>query len=203
MQGELHETDEQWRPVVGYEGYYEVSDHGRVRGVNRTVKARNGFTYRLRGRVLRAAPHGPYGHLSVHLRMNRCGRTCAVHRLVLCAFVGLPPDGMECCHNNGVASDNRLTNLRWDTSSANSYDIVRCGTHWGANKIACPRSHRLISPNLVKVALEDGRRDCLACNRARSAGYRAKRRGIEFDFPAAADVYYVAIMSGGQEEHAA
>jgi hypothetical protein len=51
-----------------------------------------------------------------------------VHRLVLEAFVGPCPAGMEACHNNGVRTDNRLENLRWDTRSANCRDRIRHGT---------------------------------------------------------------------------
>ena len=49
-------------------------------------------------------------------------------RLVLEAFVGPCPEGMEACHNNGDPADNRLENLRWDTRSANALDAVRHGT---------------------------------------------------------------------------
>jgi hypothetical protein len=51
-----------------------------------------------------------------------------VHRLVLETFVGPCPECMECCHNNGNPSDNRLENLRWDTHSANARDAVKHGT---------------------------------------------------------------------------
>jgi hypothetical protein len=48
-----------------------------------------------------------------------------VHRLVLETFAGPNPDGMECCHNDGNASNNRLDNLRWDTRKANIHDAIR------------------------------------------------------------------------------
>jgi hypothetical protein len=40
---------------------------------------------------------------------------------------------MEACHNNGEKQDNRLSNLRWDTKSANSLDSIKHGTHSGLN----------------------------------------------------------------------
>lgn len=52
-----------------------------------------------------------------------------VHRLVLEAFVGPCPEGMMCCHNNGINSDNRLENLRWDTGTNNQADRLAHGTH--------------------------------------------------------------------------
>lgn len=169
---------------------------GRVRSIDRVFYRKNGRSYRHTGRVLKTGTRGPYGHRAVNLCSTDCRpRTVAVHRLVLEAFVGPCPPGMECCHNNGVASDNRLCNLRWDTSSENKYDWVRSGTHHQANKLCCPRDHRLVTPNLVKATMERGRRDCLACNRARSAARRAKRRGVQFDFNVSADIYYTSIMS--------
>ena len=74
------------------------------------------------------------------------GGTKYIHRLVLEAFVGPCPEGMETCHNNGVRTDNRLENLRWDTSSANNDDIVKHGRHWLASRSHCPRGTRLSIP---------------------------------------------------------
>lgn len=51
-----------------------------------------------------------------------------IHRLVLEAFIGPCPEGMEACHNNGDSTDNRLENLRWDTHSNNMLDSVDHGT---------------------------------------------------------------------------
>lgn len=51
-----------------------------------------------------------------------------VHRLVLEAFVGPCPEGMQACHNNGIRDDNRVENLRWDTPKGNSLDKAKHGT---------------------------------------------------------------------------
>ncbi len=51
-----------------------------------------------------------------------------VARIVLVAFVGPCPERMECCHNDGDETNNRLANLRWDTHSANLLDKRRHGT---------------------------------------------------------------------------
>lgn len=51
-----------------------------------------------------------------------------VHQLVLLAFIGPRPEGMECCHNNGDHTDNRLSNLRWDTHDSNMKDREKHGT---------------------------------------------------------------------------
>ncbi len=50
-----------------------------------------------------------------------------VHRLVLEAFVGPCPPGLECCHEDGNSANNATTNLRWDTHQSNVADMVRHG----------------------------------------------------------------------------
>ena len=119
---------EVWKAVPGYEGRYEVSDLGRVRSLDRAVicmgEIKGSYVSLRKGRVLRPGPSN-YGHLSVVLGR---GKTRMVHELVLRAFVGDPPDKHECCHNNGVSTDNRLSNLRWGTRSENNVDAVKHGT---------------------------------------------------------------------------
>jgi hypothetical protein len=74
--------------------------------------------------VLKPAPK-PSGHLSVVL--GRDGGTRDVHRIVLDAFVGPRPDGMECRHLDDDPTNNALSNLVWGTRSENQLDAVRNG----------------------------------------------------------------------------
>ncbi|RUU22663.1 HNH endonuclease [Mesorhizobium sp. M7A.F.Ca.AU.002.06.1.1] len=55
-------------------------------------------------------------------------KICYVHLLVLEAFVGPRPDGLEGCHNDGNPDNNRLDNLRWDTPESNQADRIAHGT---------------------------------------------------------------------------
>lgn len=77
---------EQWRPVPGLEGYYEVSNHGRVRGVFRVVMRRNGVRYTAQPRILNLKRHPITGLRTVALA--RCGEYTYlyVHRLVRDVF---------------------------------------------------------------------------------------------------------------------
>lgn len=101
---------EEWRAIPGFERY-EVSDQGRVRSI--WCRGRN------RIKVLRLTP-GTLGYLVVNLfREGSKPRTYKVHRLVLLAFSGPPPDGFEGAHLNGINTDNRLVNLRWVTPKEN------------------------------------------------------------------------------------
>lgn len=184
---------ERWLPVVGYVGYYEVSDLGRVRSVSRTLYLRDGRTRPHIGQ-LRAININQKGQLYVTLHVSGLCRTELVSHLVLEAFIGIRPDGMEGCHWDDDASNNRSSNLRWGTHDANMRDSVRNGTHSQSGKVACPALHALVLPNLSLSKLAIGRRQCLACNRAGSGQSYARRMGRPFDFRAEADRHYRLIM---------
>lgn len=116
-------SGEVWRPVVGFEGLYEVSDAGRVRSLDRSYVQRaatgTAHVHRRRGQMLK--PGGcASGHLSVAL--GRKGGSRMVHRLVLEAFVGPRPAKHEARHKNGRPDDNRLINLEWATRGRNIQD---------------------------------------------------------------------------------
>ena len=115
---------EQWRPVVGHEGQYEVSDCGRVRSLDRMVPCGSGGHLRFcKGQILQPGRKSS-GHVSVALGR---GNSRDVHRLVLEAFVGPCPDGHEALHYDDEGSNNRLSNLRWGTRGDNLIDAVRNG----------------------------------------------------------------------------
>jgi hypothetical protein len=118
------EPTERWLPVVGWENLYEVSSHGRVKSLDRVDR----FGRLFKGRLLRLTPGShSYPMAQLYRKGKRCGRT--VHSLVLEAFVGPRPSGMEVCHLDGSRSNNRLGNLRWDTRKANHADKLGHDTH--------------------------------------------------------------------------
>ncbi len=125
---------EVWQPVLGYEGLYEVSDHGRVRSLPR--KSRSGRGYQVYpGRVLTTCANG-HGYHVVSLSRNNRKTTRQVHDLVLTAFIGIRPSPQhDACHNDGNKNNNALLNLRWDTKAANQADRKLHGTsgHGEAN----------------------------------------------------------------------
>lgn len=189
----MSDHTEQWRPVSGYEGLYEVSDLGGIRSVDRVVPIGSGDrTRRYTGRTLKPSADSD-GRRRVIL--YRPGPTCrSISAMVLEAFVGPRPEGHECCHHDGDASNDRLENLRWDTRSANHLDAVRHGTHGRTRRRACPRGHFLVQPNLVLGALRAGRRSCQACHLTRGRQRYARQHGRPFDFMAEAQTIYEDIM---------
>lgn len=113
---------EEWRPVVGWEGWYEVSDLGRVRSLERVTRFGTG-TRVVGNRILN--PGKTHGYPSILLYAGPGKRKLGlVHRLVLEVFVGPCPAGMQACHKNDIGTDNRIENLRWDTPQRNIDD--RC-----------------------------------------------------------------------------
>lgn len=145
-----------WKDVLGYEGRYQISSLGRLKGPR-------GIT---EGSV------GSRGYIQVCLRRpkEKYGETKNVHVLVAEMFLGKRPEGMHVCHADGNKNNNELSNLRYDTPK-NNWDDFRINpgkTSHSIGKKECPMGHSLKSPNLMKSQLERGWRSCLACSRARS-----------------------------------
>lgn len=185
---------ERWLPVVGYHGYYEVSDLGRIRSVGRTILYVNG-SVRYYPSQLKALSKGARNVPQVALCRDGTIRTKKVHQLVLEAFVGPKPKGKECCHANDNPEDNRLINLSWGTRTDNMNDRVRNGIHHKQAVTHCPEKHTLLAPNLVRCKQKLGQRNCLACARARGSVQAAQRRGVTLDFHSEAARHYRRIMA--------
>lgn len=181
--------DETWRPVLGFEGIYEVSDRGRVRSVERVAVRSNGRPHTVRSKM-RSAKRLRKGHLAVTLVKDGQLYNRTVHRLVLESFVGLRPEGMMCRHLNGDPADNRLENLAWGTASENQQDALKHGVNPNASKLSCPRGHPYDGPNLITA--KTGRRMCRACMREHG---QAWGEGRPFD-PERADARYDDVMHG-------
>src|SRR3972149_1183846 len=95
---------EEWRPVVGWEGWYEVSNLGRVRRIKEAAGTR-------RGHILRWAVGGKPPYPRVFLCREGKVLTKRVHRLVAEAFLGPCPEGQEVNHKDGDKANPRASNL--------------------------------------------------------------------------------------------
>jgi NUMOD4 motif-containing protein len=184
---------ERWLPVVGWVSWYEVSDWGQVRSVDRLVYYKNGQIRSYKGKRLKP-DIDPTGRRRVPLWRKNKGHTRLVHQLVLEAFIGPRPLNMNGCHNNGDHADDRLINLRWDSQSENIYDEVRHGTHRQSSKSHCPVEHLLQAPNLVAADARDGYRSCLACDRVRGRVRKARKAGRPYDVDVLRAQCYAEIM---------
>ncbi len=109
--------EEEWRPVVGYEGLYEVSNLGRVVSLH----------YRHSNRRVELKPFNQSGYWRAQLNKNGVKRKFLVHTLVATAFIPNPLHRTEIDHINGDKGDNRVSNLRWCTRSEN---LMNPATNW-------------------------------------------------------------------------
>lgn len=176
-------TEEIWRPVLRWEGFYEVSSHGRIRRV---------LSEDCKYRYLKPSigSHGYFG-----LTFNGGGKAegVVVHRVVAEAFLDRPPEAEVVRHLDGSKENNHLANLAWGTHSENRLDDVRLGVNFWANKETCDRGHLLKNPNLRNRPSRPRSRECLSCHRERSASVAGKRH---FD-PERATKRYNDLMNGG------
>lgn len=134
-----------WKPVVGYEGLYEVSNFGNIK----TVKT---------GHIKIPSISKKDNRPNLALWKNNKQKMMRIHRIVLFAFIGSPPLGHECCHNDGNPLNNHLSNLRWDTASNNQRDRVKHGTsnrgeRCAAAKLTEAQALAILSDNRVQSVI--------------------------------------------------
>lgn len=103
---------EEWRPVVGYEGLYEVSNTGQVRSVGRYYVNSLGKRFFLKGKILSLSDNGR-GYLRTNLTKDKKTTAKYIHRLVAEAFI-LNVDGLPAVnHKDEDKTNNSVENLEW------------------------------------------------------------------------------------------
>ncbi len=122
----------EYRTLPEYPGY-RIGDDGTVwscrtrKGVGKNGKG-SGFVFSDTWKMLSPAVHcGKYLHVVLTTQAG-IESTQTVHKLVLLAFIGPCPEGMECRHLDGVGNNNRLSNLAWGTHAENEADRKHHGT---------------------------------------------------------------------------
>lgn len=124
----------EWRPIVGYEGIYEVNDCGQIRRIAPWADGRRQNVSSVK--PLRKAHITANGYMRVALRHSgEAQKYHPVHRLVMAAFCGPLPEGHQVNHKNGNKQDNRLQNLEYVTGSENrihSYRVLKQPTRPGS-----------------------------------------------------------------------
>ena len=111
-----------WKDVKGYEGYYQVSNEGRVKSLERIVESiahGKPCLRHIKGYMMQLQPNSINTYLEVGLKKDGYRKTLKVHRLVWEAFNGEIKEGLEVDHINAVRTDNRLENLRLVTHKDN------------------------------------------------------------------------------------
>jgi len=164
--------NEAWRPVVGYEGYYEVSDQGRVRSLDQHGVDSRGRPKFRKGVTLKPSYAGT-GYPHVVLK----GKSRNVHTLVMESFVGPRPEGMQVRHLDSNRANARADNLAYGTPAENQADRWLAGTHEALME-NCRKGHPFTEENTI-IVRRNGvyrQRSCRACNQERQARYRERKR---------------------------
>lgn len=116
-------NNEEWRDIPGYEGYYQVSNRGRVRSIDRTTMAisswDNKMIYRHYRGSIKKITLKSLGYMQVTLAKEGLHKRELVHRIVALAFIDNPLNKPEINHIDGNKSNNEVDNLEWVTSSEN------------------------------------------------------------------------------------
>lgn len=107
-----------WEDITGYEGFYQVSNMGRVRSVDRVISHSHSGYSTYKGRVKKTS-FDTRGYPHASLTVNCVCKTFKIHRLVAQAFIPNPEKKETVNHKNGIKTDNRVDNLEWMTNTEN------------------------------------------------------------------------------------
>ena len=113
-----------YKEIPWAEGY-KVGIDGSLWGCR---KSGGGYGTFKEWRRLKYDKPGSNGRIIVGINANKIRHSIQLHRLILEVFVGKCPEGLIACHNNGIPTDCRLSNLRWDTYKSNKMDEKLHGT---------------------------------------------------------------------------
>ena len=114
----MSELVEVWKPIMGYEGLYEVSNLGNVRSLDRMGKGRGNSMKLHKGKLLNPC-YDNNGYLCVVLSKNGKAKKVRLHQLIAQAFIPNPENKPCIDHINTIRDDNRIENLRWCTQKEN------------------------------------------------------------------------------------
>lgn len=119
---------EKWKPVIGYEGLYEVSSRGRVRSLTRRVHGgRVGWSDRIVAGQTMKPSRKINGYMQITFCDNGRNSTQTIHATVAAAFLGRRPNGMQVNHIDGDKLNNAASNLEYVTAKENVRHAFECG----------------------------------------------------------------------------
>lgn len=115
-----------WKDIPGFEGFYQVSNIGKIKSLARVVMRKNGSKCTVKERILKTRLNNRgYEIVTLCIDCNFTHHT--VHKLVALAFYGERPTGHEIAHFDGVRNNNKVENIRYATKKDNAGDRDRHG----------------------------------------------------------------------------
>lgn len=115
----MSNIQEEWRDITGYEGYYQISNLGRVKSLDRVVIGKDGRKFHYKCQIMKPGIHYK-GYILVKLCIDSKQKCYKVHRLVAQAFIPNPDNLPQVNHKDEDKTNNRVENLEWCTNEYNN-----------------------------------------------------------------------------------
>lgn len=139
--------EEIWKDIKDYEGYYQISNLGNVRSIERTVK-RITHSVKISSKLLKLRKTSN-DYFNIQLCKDSGCKSKLIHRLVAEAFIPNPENKPEVNHKDGNKANNNVLNLEWNTSKENSQHSYDSGLSIGISGINNKNSKSIIQLDMT------------------------------------------------------
>ena len=116
-----------WKPILGFESHYKISNLGNVRSLDRTKISSYGSCSKLKAQKIKPILQKKTGYQHITLRNGVLKKQQSLHRLVAFHFIENTENKPCINHKNGIKTDNRAENLEWCTYKENNCHAIRNG----------------------------------------------------------------------------